>query len=135
MPKERGKKMKEILIIISILLIIVISSICTYRFLDNSSKPLVKKLDDLKAKIEDSGSKEELEKDASTIYSEWESVNIKWSNLVLHTEIDSIETALIRAKSRIEIDKADESLEDIDTAIFLINHIKEKEKTNLKNIF
>lgn len=127
--------MKEILIIISILLIIVISSICTYRFLDNSSKDLEEKLNNLKIKIGEKTEKEEISKIANSIYLDWKDTNEKWSNLVLHTEIDSIETALIRAKSKIDIDKVDESLEDIDTAIFLINHIKEKEKTNLKNIF
>ena len=127
--------MKEILIIISILLIINISSICTYRFLDNSSKNLEENLNNLKIKIESKTNKEEIKKIADSIYSDWKDTNEKWSNIVLHTEIDSIEVSLIRARSKIEIGKLNESIEDIDTAIFLINHIKDKEKTIRKNRF
>ena len=62
-------------------------------------------------------------------------INKKWSNLVLHQEIDTIETSLIKARAKIKEDHLDESIEDIDTLIFLLDHIKEKEKTSLKNIF
>ena len=69
------------------------------------------------------------------IYSEWEEINERWSVIVLHDEIDLIETSLIRMKSKIKTGEIQESMEDLDTSIFLIKHIKEKEKTNLKNIF
>ena len=53
--------------------------------------------------------------------------------LVLHSELDSIETSLIKMKVDIEEDK-NMFLEELKTSIFLINHIYEKEKFCLKNI-
>ena len=69
------------------------------------------------------------------MYSEWEKINEKWSVIILHDEIDLIETALIKMKAEIKSGEIEDSMAEIDTSIFLLNHIKEKEKTSLKNIF
>lgn len=128
--------MKEITIIIIILIIIFGSAYYVQNFLDNTSNTLVSKLEDLKKDIEKGNTQgTELMQKTDEIYGEWEDINEKWSVIVLHDEIDLIETALIRMKSKIKTDKIEESMEDLDTSIFLVKHIKEKEKTSLKNIF
>lgn len=128
--------MKEIIIIIAILIIIFCGAIYTQRFLNNTSDLLVSKLEELKNGIEENSiTIEEMKNKSDEIYGEWEDINEKWSVIVLHDEIDLIETSLIRMKSKIKTHNIDESMEDLDTSIFLVKHIKEKEKTNLKNIF
>lgn len=128
--------MKDSIIIIIILIIIFSGAIYTQRFLDNTSDLLVSKLENLKHGIEDNNiNEEEMSQKTDEIYGEWENINEKWSVIVLHDEIDLIETSLIRMKSKIQINKIEDSMEDLDTSIFLLKHIKEKEKTNLKNIF
>lgn len=128
--------MKQIIIMIIILIIIFGGAKYTQDFLNNSSDKLVEKLEMLKEKIESEKIKqEEKTKIAKEIYEEWENTNEKWSVIVLHDEIDLIETALIRMKSKIETGDAYDSMEDLNTSIFLLKHIKEKEKTSLKNIF
>ena len=42
---------------------------------------------------------------------------------------------LRRMKAKIKTGDIEGSMEDLDTSIFLVKHIKEKEKTSLKNIF
>jgi len=128
--------MKEIFIIGIVLLGIVCSSIFINNYLENTSKILINDLKQLENNIgqSDSSQKELMEK-SKEIYSKWGRINSKWSNIILHEEIDAIETSLIRIKEKIKIGKIDESIEDIETAIFLVNHIKEKEKISLKNIF
>ena len=128
--------MRETIIILSILIIIFVGACITQKFLNNTADLLVSKLEDLKSGIEDDkiDEKEMIEK-TDEIYSEWEEINERWSVIVLHDEIDLIETSLIRMKSKIKTGEIQESMEDLDTSIFLIKHIKEKEKTNLKNIF
>ncbi len=128
--------MKETIIILSILIIIFTGACITQKFLNNTADLLVSKLEDLKSGIEEDkiDEKEMIEK-TDEIYSEWEEINERWSVIVLHDEIDLIETSLIRMKSKIKTGEIQESMEDLDTSIFLIKHIKEKEKTNLKNIF
>ena len=128
--------MKEFVIIITILMIIFGTAFYTKKFLDNTSDKLVSKLENLKADIEIKNIGEErIREQANQIYGEWQEVSEKWSIIVLHDEIDLIQTSLIRMKSKIETKKFDESIEDLDTSIFLLKHIKEKEKTSLKNIF
>ena len=128
--------MKEIIIIIIILIIIFTGAMYTQKYLNDTTNILVSKLEDLKNNIEHKSTEEnELKEKADEIYGEWENTNEKWSVIVLHDEIDLIETSLIKMKSKIQTGKIEDSMEDIDTSIFLVNHIKEKEKTNLKNIF
>ena len=128
--------MKEITIIILILIIIFGGAFYTQKFLDNTADMLVSKLENLKTDLEDESEKQQrLEEQTDEIYGDWEDINEKWSVVVLHDEIDLIETSLIRMKSKIKTGSLDESMEDLDTSIFLLKHIKEKEKTSLKNIF
>ena len=128
--------MKEITIIILILIIIFGGAIYTQKFLNGTADMLVSKLENLKTDLENKSKEQKiLEEQTDEIYGEWEDINEKWSVIVLHDEIDLIETSLIRMKSKIKTGSLDESMEDLDTSIFLLKHIKEKEKTSLKNIF
>lgn len=128
--------MKEITIILSILIIVFVGAYFTQKYLNNTADLLVGKLEDLKTKMEEGKTDEkEMQEKTDEIYSEWEEINEKWSVIVLHDEIDLIETSLIRMKSKIKTGEIKESMEDLDTSIFLLKHIKEKEKTSLKNIF
>ena len=128
--------MKEFIIIITILMIIFGGALYTQNYLNNTSDRLVSKLENLKTDLESKiENQEKIEQQSDEIYGEWEDINEKWSVVVLHDEIDLIETSLIRMKSKIETGSFDESMEDLDTSIFLLKHIKEKEKTSLKNIF
>lgn len=128
--------MRETIIIIIILIIIFGVAYYTQNFLNNSSDNLVSKLESLKTGIEDRNiTEDDMKNKSDEIYGEWEDINKKWSIIVLHDEIDLIETSLIRMKSKIKTGSIDESMEDLDTSIFLLKHIKEKEKTSLKNIF
>ena len=128
--------MKEMIIIIVILIIIFCGAYYVQSFLNNTSDTLVSKLEDLKTNMEKGKiTEEEMKNKSDEIYGEWEDINEKWSVIVLHDEIDLIETSLIRMKSKIKTGYINESMEDLDTSIFLLKHIKEKEKTSLKNIF
>lgn len=128
--------MKQIIIIIIVLIIIFGGAWYTQNFLNNTSDKLVSRLEDLKNDLQKGNVDENrLKEETDEIYGEWEEINEKWSVVVLHNEIDLIETSLIRMKSKIKIGEVEESMEDLDTSIFLLKHIKEKEKTSLKNIF
>ena len=94
--------MKEFAIIIIILMIIFGTAFYIERFLNNTSDKLVSKLENLKADIETKNIGEErIREQANQIYGEWQEVSEKWSIIVLHDEIDLIQTSLIRMKSKI----------------------------------
>lgn len=128
--------MKEVIIIITILIIIFTGSILTQNYLNKTSNLIVTDLEDIKKNIENKDlSNEELIKKAEETYQKWEKTNEKWSVIILHDEIDLIETSLIKMKAEIKSEELEDAMAEIETSIFLLNHIKEKEKTSLKNIF
>ena len=128
--------MREGAIIFIIIVIIILGSIYIDKYLDKTIDCIKSNLEELKESIKYTNtSQEELSKKAEETYKIWSKINGNWSNIILHEEIDAFEISLIRAKAKIDTGKLEESLEDIDTSIFLVNHIKEKERISLKNIF
>lgn len=128
--------MKETIIIITILVIIIGGDILENKYLKNSSQYLIEQLNSLKDKIKDeSHNFKELKKEANKIYKEWKKTDEKWAMLILHSELDLIETSLIKMKTQITENNLDIALEELETSIFLINHISEKERFCLKNVF
>ena len=127
--------MKETIIIITILTIIIGGDLFINQYLKDSSQNLIERLKDLRYKIKNNIDSEELTKESKKIYNKWQETEEKWAIIVLHSELDQIETSLIKMKTEIEEDNLDIALEELETSIFLINHISEKEKFCLKNIF
>lgn len=128
--------MKEFTIIFIILIIIIGGAIYTNNYLNNSSQKMVSILEDLKQKVgNEANDIEELKTEVEKVYNEWESMEKKWAFVVLHSELDLIETSFVRMKARIEEGELNKSMEEIETGIFLVDHISEKEKFCLKNIF
>lgn len=133
--KLKEGSMKEFTIIFIILIIIIGGAIYTNNYLNNSSQKLVGMLEDLKQKVEqNSDNIEDLKTDVDNVYNEWESTEKKWAFIVLHSELDLIETSFTKMKAQIEEGEVNRSMEEIETSIFLVNHISEKEKFCLKNI-
>lgn len=129
---------KETLIIVTIVFIIIIGNIGIQNYISKTSDELVFQLEDLKDKLEnidETNNMEELKEFSVKIYENWEEVNKKWSILVIHSELDLIELALIGVKSTIEANELQDTLQEIEKSIFLVEHIKEKENLKLKNIF
>lgn len=127
--------MKEFTIIIIILIIIISGALYTNKYIKDSSQQLVNKLEKLKESVRENKDIETLKKDVEKIYGDWEKTEEKWAIIVLHSELDLIETSFVRMKAQIEEEELERSIEEIDATIFLVDHISEKERFCLKNIF
>lgn len=128
--------MKQIIIMIIILIIIFSGSLYIQNFLKNTSSPLISKLNEIKYSVEKGNIEDkEVKEKSEEIYKEWEDISEKWAIIVLHDEMDLIEMALIKMNSNIKMGNAEDSIQELETSIFLLEHIGEKEKTSLKNIF
>lgn len=130
--------MKELLIIFIILIIIIGGAIYIDKYLKNTSQEIVGMLESLKEKINsitNNNSIEHIKEDGKHVYNKWEEIEEEWAFVVLHSELDLIETSFVRMKAQIEEGELERSIEEIDACIFLVNHISEKEKFCLKNIF
>lgn len=108
------------------------------KFLNRTSEEIIFKLEELEKEIliaKESNNRDRANDIAVEIYEKWEEMDKTWSVLVLHDELDTIEISITKMKAQIKGGELEESLEELETTKFLINHIMEKEKLNLKNIF
>lgn len=130
--------MKEFIIIIIILAIIIGGDIFIENYIKNTSQNIIGELKSLKNEIiaskENEGKQDKLKEKANDIYKKWEQTESKWAVIVLHSELDLIETSFTRMKSGIEQGELNRGLEEIEANLFLIDHISEKEKFCLKNV-
>lgn len=127
--------MKELTIIFIILIIIIGGAIYTNNYLKNSSEQLIGELEYLKHSAQENPEMNSLKTEVEKIYNNWEQTEEKWALIVSHSELDLIETGFVRLKAQIEEEELERSIEEIDATIFLVNHISEKERFCLKNVF
>lgn len=128
--------MKEAIIIILILIVIIFGGTLEQKYLQKSGGELISRLDELNNFIKENRKDiEEIKNKSNDVYDKWKKIESKWSIIVLHNELDLIETALIEMKTNMETEDIEEGIVELEKSIFLVNHINEKEKLNVKNIF
>ena len=129
--------MKEIMIILISLLLVIMGSNISQAYLAQTGDELIKDIEELKVEIEkaqntNENSSKEL---ADTIYEKWQKIEKGWSIIIIHDELDKIELSLIAMKTCIEEQEYSKSIEEVEKASFLLEHIQDKEKLDFKNIF
>lgn len=130
--------MKEFVIIILIIVIIFTGDFVVQSHLETTSSNMVAKLENLKEKVmetKETDNKKQTEELLKEVEDEWNKTNKTWSVIVVHEELDSIEEALVKAKSSLTEGEIEDGLEEIETALFFIEHVREREKVLIKNIF
>ena len=108
------------------------------KHLSNTTSEFVNKLEELKEKsveAKESDDRKEVKNTMEKVEDKWKKLSKIWSTVIVHQEIDNIEQAIIRAKSYINDGKLEDAIPEIETAIFFAEHINEREKLKLKNIF
>ena len=69
------------------------------------------------------------------ILDKWEKEKELLSIYIEHDELEKIETCIREINSNIETKEYNIAIESLDTCVFLMNHIKDKYKLSVKNIF
>ncbi len=129
--------MKDVIIIIVIIALIVVGDIGTKRYLNKTVDELLGTLEELKSNVilaKENDSRDKIKEEMKQVDEKWEKTNKIWAVLVMHQEVDNIEQALVRAKSNINDGELETALQEIETAIFFSEHVKEREKLSLYNI-
>mgnify|MGYP004494918687 CR=1 FL=1 len=129
--------MKEIIIIIISVALVWTGAYVSQNYLTKTSDELVNNIEDLKIEIQKAKKEEDSESIAlaDDIYNKWKEIEEKWSIIITHDELDLIEISLIGMKTCIEEKQYAKSIEELEKSIYLLEHIKDKEKFDLKNIF
>ena len=127
---------KESIIVVIIVVIILIVNIITQKYTKETVENLDNKLEELKTDMQEENIDNEKVKNKNDfIMSEWKKKYEKLAYFIEHDELEKVETELTTLKSYIETEEYEEGIPEIDRSIFILNHIKDKFKLNLKNIF
>lgn len=126
---------KEIFICILILSIIFVGNYITQSYTSKSVNEISKELIEIKneIQIENIENKRVVDK-IGKMNKDLEKKHDRLSYYMEHNEIEKLETELTSLKSYVEVEQYDEAINEIDRALFLLNHIKDKYEFNMKTV-
>ena len=136
--KKRGERRmrKEWIICIIVILIVIVSNIFTQNYTKESVEFMDKKLETLKESLlKEEVEKENVKEEMEDVMKDWKERYEKLAYFIEHDELEKVETELTSLKANIQLEQYEEGIPDLDKSIFILNHINEKFKMNIKNIF
>ena len=127
---------KELIICIIVIIIVIIANTITQRYAQEAVETMDEKLDILEKSLEkEEGAKEEIQANLDNVMQNWREKYEKLAFFIEHDELEKVETELTELKGHIKVEQYEEAINPIETSIFILNHIKEKFRLNMKNIF
>ena len=124
---------KEFIIIIIVIISVVGGDIITNRYTKETLKVLKNDLNILREYILDED-KEKSEKQMKKIRQEWEERYKVLAFYIEHDELEKVKTEIVKLESDIEVEEFKNCVSEIETIIFILEHIQEKEEVHLRSI-
>lgn len=125
---------KELIIIIVVILLIVGLDIITNRYTKETIEILSKDLNILKEYILDED-KEKSEEQIKKIKQNWEQRYKILAFYIEHDELEKVETELVKLQADIGVKEFKHCVSELETIIFILEHIQEKEEMHFRSIF
>ena len=126
---------KEIIVCIIILILIIGGDIITQSYSENSTARMTKELQELQNLIENNTEIEEITKRINDIESNFNEDYNKLAYFIEHEELEKVKTGIVSIKAYTKSEELGEAMNEVDKTIYILEHIVEKYKVNLKNIF
>ena len=129
---------KELIICIIIIVLIIIGNIITQNYTKECVAQMNQELDILKeaslnAEIQEENA--DVSGKVNEIENRWNEYQEKLAYYIEHDELEKVETQIFTMRGFSEIKKYDEIIPELEKCIFILEHIQEKTKLNVKNIF
>lgn len=125
---------KELIICLIIIVLVVVLSIITEKNTQTTIYEMDEKLSKLEEKMLNKES-ENCSKLMEEVLNTWNTKKQILEYYIEHDELEKVETELYELKAKIQTEDYEEGLTDTEKAIFILNHIKEKYKLRIQNIF
>ena len=130
---------KELIICILIIALIIITNVVTQNYTKECVALMNQKLDILKKESLNENINDDNKKNISDtikdIEDNWNVFQEKLAYYIEHDELEKVETQIWAMKGFSEIGKYDEVVPELDKCVFILEHIQDKTKLNVKNIF
>lgn len=122
----------EIVIILVILIIVSSLELITSSITNNVIDESFNKIENIKKELKKENNDEDK---IYNLLSFWNKEKMKMSLYIEHDELEKVGNIFARLKENAENEEFEEGLENIEEAKFLLDHIREKGRTNVQNIF
>lgn len=127
---------KEIIIVIIIIILIVVGHIVTQNYTKNIFSELSGDLKEIETGINDRKmEKVELKNKIDDVQKKWDDKYDILAYYLEHDELEKVQTQLIGIRANIETEEYERSVEMIETCLFVLKHIEDKDSLKLVNIF
>ncbi len=129
---------KELIISLIIIIAIVMGNTITQNYTKQTVAELSDSLNELKEKISQDDENinwEEVEIQIEDINKKWNERYDKMAYYIEHNELEKVESNITGLKSYTNKQDSPEALNQLNSSIFILKHIQEKNELNLKNIF
>ena len=125
---------KELIISIIIVVLIVGIDVISNNYLKDAVQILTTDLGQLRENTKNEEQEKEQEK-IEEILDKWENKYERLAFFIEHNELEKVKTKIINVKSNIEMQENEQTIQNIDETIYLLEHIRDKDSLNLKDIF
>lgn len=133
--REKREMFKEIFICILILSMIFVGNYITQSYTSKSVNEISNELIEIKDEMQrERVENKKINDKIGEMSNNLEKKHDRLSYYIEHNEIEKLETELTSLKSYVEVEEYDEAINEIDRALFLLNHIKDKYEFNLKTV-
>lgn len=127
---------KEIIISAIILVCIFGLDYITQKNTDDTVNVLSEKLETIRQEvIQENPNKEKATTHINDVYEKWEELDDKMAYYIEHDELEKVSTALTSIRSFVKIEEYGDAIESIDKCVYILDHIHERERFTLDNIF
>jgi hypothetical protein len=109
-------------------------SIAPYMMIHNASGDLASSLDSVQQNITQ-GQWDKAKEQISSTHDSWTKTKRTWSSIIDHQEIDNIDISMSRLEQYVETKALSLSAGEVSTLKQLVEHIADKEKPTLHNVF
>ena len=125
---------KELIIIIVVVFLVVGLDITTNKYTKGTLEILSGDLNILREYILDQD-KEKSEEQMKKIKQNWEERYKILAFYIEHDELEKVETEMVKLEADIEVEEFKHCVSELETTIFILEHIQEKEEMHFRSIF
>ncbi len=125
---------KEIIITIVTIIIIIAGDIITQNYTKKCVKETSDDLTELKQSVLNN-TDINLKDKSEEIYNTWREKSKGLAFYIEHDELEKVDIQIQVVTADLEADTPEESVSEIEQAVYLLHHIEEKRALKLKNIF
>lgn len=125
---------KEISIITIVIALILLLDVVTNNYTTYAADTLSENLNTLRQHIMAKNEKE-INNKIKEIEDIWHNYHEVLAYYIEHDELEKVETELTTLKGSLEVKEYEHCIENLDTTIFILEHIKDKERFSIQSIF